>query len=292
MPGRLLYDESPLVVQPTLAKAIGLNEAIILQQIHYWMKKEASGKVIDGVHWMFNSLSAWQEQFPWWSESTIYRTLESLEKLELIKTGSFNRRKGDRTKWYTLNYAVYHELEAKVAADEQAAEAAKQGGRNSVFHNEPSSSQDGTTLPESSSEISSSLPLYAIETDLHIPQAPLTPKQKAWDAFEAASKARGITIFGNTKLLVHWNNAFDKNQDHWEKRQAACFQELTESGNPFRAVDKIIQYNPNPKPAYVPRPAFQRSGAPPATKPKPPLNQQLEDYYQLRPDMRPREVNT
>lgn len=34
----ILYDEKPLVISPKLARTIGLNEAIIVQQIHYWLQ--------------------------------------------------------------------------------------------------------------------------------------------------------------------------------------------------------------------------------------------------------------
>ena len=34
---RLLINENPLQVLPTLAVKIGLNEAMILQQMHYWL---------------------------------------------------------------------------------------------------------------------------------------------------------------------------------------------------------------------------------------------------------------
>lgn len=36
---KLLLDDEPLVILPKLAAAIGLNEAIILQQLHYWLEK-------------------------------------------------------------------------------------------------------------------------------------------------------------------------------------------------------------------------------------------------------------
>jgi len=35
---KLLIDEYPLQVLPSLAVIYGLNEAIILQQVHYWIK--------------------------------------------------------------------------------------------------------------------------------------------------------------------------------------------------------------------------------------------------------------
>lgn len=106
---RLLINEEPLQLLPGLAKAIGLNEAIVLQQIHYWLNK--SDKKYEGKVWTYNSYSEWQKQFPWWSESTIKRIFQSLEKLDLLITGNFNHMSIDRTKWYTINYSRLDEFD-------------------------------------------------------------------------------------------------------------------------------------------------------------------------------------
>ncbi len=89
----LLYDEYPLLISPTLATKIGLNEAIILQQINYWTKlNERTGKNFrGGYHWTFNSYSEWRRQFPFLSESTIRRAITKLEKAKLIISGNYNR---------------------------------------------------------------------------------------------------------------------------------------------------------------------------------------------------------
>lgn len=51
---------------PTLATIIGLNESIILQQVHYWLKIKEKSKqdYIDGHYWVYNTYEQWQEQFP------------------------------------------------------------------------------------------------------------------------------------------------------------------------------------------------------------------------------------
>lgn len=98
----LLIQEEPLLVLPRLAEAIGLNEAIVLQQIHYWVNK--SDHIHDGRKWVYNTYEGWQEQFKFWSTRTIRRTLNSLEKSELLVIGNFNKRGFDKTKWYTINY--------------------------------------------------------------------------------------------------------------------------------------------------------------------------------------------
>ncbi|WMT19174.1 DnaD domain-containing protein [Parageobacillus toebii] len=102
MATRLLLDEEPLVILPSLAAAIGLNESIVLQQLHYWL--ERSTNVHEGHTWVYNTYEEWKEQFPFWSESTIRRIITKLEKQELIITGNFNRSKIDKTKWYRINY--------------------------------------------------------------------------------------------------------------------------------------------------------------------------------------------
>lgn len=99
---RLLIDEPPLQVLPLLAREIGLNEAIMLQQIHYWLLK--SGNEFEGAKWFYKTLEEWQTEFPFWSTMTIRRTLGSLEKQKIIKIGNFNKKKFDKTKWYTIDY--------------------------------------------------------------------------------------------------------------------------------------------------------------------------------------------
>lgn len=109
--GKLLIDDQPLQVLPRLAEAIGLNEAIILQQIHWLL--ERSKHDFDGKQWIYNTYDEWKEKhFRFFSISTIRRVMESLEAKELlITTTQFNKMKIDKTKWYTINYARLEALE-------------------------------------------------------------------------------------------------------------------------------------------------------------------------------------
>lgn len=113
----LLMKEIPLMVQPSLAKELGLNEALFLQQLNYWI--ERSTKKIDGKYWIYNTIEAWHKQFPFWSISTIKRIISNLEKEKLIITGNFNKISMDRTKWYTINYSLLQEIENKINADKE-----------------------------------------------------------------------------------------------------------------------------------------------------------------------------
>lgn len=105
---RLLLKEEPLVIDKELSKIIGLNEAIVLQQIEYWIninkkaQKEKSFK--DGYYWTYNTIDEWNEQFPFWSYDTVKRVLKKLKNMDLLITDRYNEKKYDRTLWYRINY--------------------------------------------------------------------------------------------------------------------------------------------------------------------------------------------
>ncbi len=106
---KLLIDEHPLQVLPSLAVLIGLNEAIILQQIHYWLR--GSNHRHEGRIWVYNTVEGWTKQFPFWSQSTVWRTLKSLETKGLIL--SVDRGSKIRSEyWYTVCYESLKDLEA------------------------------------------------------------------------------------------------------------------------------------------------------------------------------------
>lgn len=104
----ILFDESPLVVSPQLAKILGLNEAIILQQLHYWLQK--TPKIKDDRAWIYNSISNWHAQFPFFSVSTIRRTLGKLVADKVIIKGEFNKATFDKTSWWAIDYEVLNAI--------------------------------------------------------------------------------------------------------------------------------------------------------------------------------------
>src|SRR5690242_20371763 len=106
---KLLINEYPLQVLPSLACAIGLNEALILQQVHYWLQLPSAHEH-DGRRWIYNSYPSWQKQFPFWSVNTVRRALEGLEDKGYLISGNYNKRAMDKTKWYTIDYAALDNL--------------------------------------------------------------------------------------------------------------------------------------------------------------------------------------
>ncbi|MGO1370183.1 hypothetical protein, partial [Senegalia sp. (in: firmicutes)] len=118
-----LFGDKPLVIDKDLAKIIGLNEAIVIQQIHYWIEinKAKNINFNEDKHWTYNTMAAWREEFPFWSIETVKRTFKKLREKNLLLTGNFNKLKIDRTIWYTINYDELEEImEVSKEANPQA----------------------------------------------------------------------------------------------------------------------------------------------------------------------------
>lgn len=116
----LLFDEYPLVINPGLAKMIGLNEAIVLQQVHYWVQHNSKkgNNLREGYYWTYNSYREWQEQFPFWSLRTIKTVVKELENRGFLISANFNKMKTDRTKWYRVDYDSCTMHSAEIAPSE------------------------------------------------------------------------------------------------------------------------------------------------------------------------------
>ncbi|MEH7380459.1 DnaD domain protein, partial [Bacillus sp. JJ1533] len=119
MNGNLLFEERPLLIIPTLAKLIGLNESIILQQIHYWLMR--TNHIQLDRKWVYFTYDDFTVQFPFFSKSTIRRLISNLENKGLLSSNHFNRLKIDHTKWYTINYDTLENLKT---IDEPQADSA------------------------------------------------------------------------------------------------------------------------------------------------------------------------
>lgn len=128
----LLMTSRPIVINPDLAYSIGLNEAIALQQINYWLKETNSGMESDGVRWIYNTTEQWLEQFPFWSESTLKRTFTRLKTLGVLKIEQLNKSQRDMTNFYTINYESELLDEVKVTESKRS-KCAVPSGQNDTM---------------------------------------------------------------------------------------------------------------------------------------------------------------
>ncbi len=109
-----MQTKHPIVIGVPYARILGLNEAIVLQQLWYWLTETESGTMHEGQRWVYNSLPKWQEQFPFWSVDTVKRAFASLLKRDLIKVKQLAPSKHDRTNYYTINLPVFNALRDRI----------------------------------------------------------------------------------------------------------------------------------------------------------------------------------
>lgn len=145
---QLLLNEPPLVFSPTLAAMIGLNQAIILQQIHYWLLRSAHEW--NGKTWVYNSYQEWAKQVPWLKRKGIATIIRRLEADGLLETGQPDGA-GTR-KWYRID----HDALDRVLSSPEDTLSSKGTGLSSSTDslsspedtNEPDSATDYQRLPE------------------------------------------------------------------------------------------------------------------------------------------------
>ena len=79
---RYLTGKAPRLFDVDLACIIGVNEAIFVNQLDYWItiNEETGRNFKEGHCWAYNSYKGWQLQFPFWQLKTLERIILSLEK--------------------------------------------------------------------------------------------------------------------------------------------------------------------------------------------------------------------
>lgn len=92
-----------------IATEYGVTEAIIIENIAFWTHKNIANGTNqhDGRYWVYNSVKAWGELFPFWGSAAIVNALKRLEDQGVIATGNYNKSTYDRTKWYSLDESLF-----------------------------------------------------------------------------------------------------------------------------------------------------------------------------------------
>lgn len=108
-----------------LAIKYGIEEAILIENFAFWIKKNAANNknYINGEYWTYNSAKALEELFPYMNLKKVQRTLLRLEQLKIFKSGNFNKKTYDRTKWYCIidpEIKSMYQLNYTVQDDEKA----------------------------------------------------------------------------------------------------------------------------------------------------------------------------
>lgn len=116
-----MENQRSIPLQLPIALTFGDRPALILQQIRYWMRihEESESQLPEdqrvhfkeGRWWVYNSYEEWlAASFGFWSQKTLERHIRALEKAGVLISRMFNEHKGDRTKWYTIDFDVLDRL--------------------------------------------------------------------------------------------------------------------------------------------------------------------------------------
>jgi uncharacterized phage protein (TIGR02220 family) len=89
----------------SVAVVVGVLPATIFNSIGFWVTTNMANEnnCFDGKYWVYNTVSAWTDLFPYATKKQVERALGKLRDADLIETGCFNEDKRDRTLWYTLS---------------------------------------------------------------------------------------------------------------------------------------------------------------------------------------------
>lgn len=152
----LLYKRQPLVISPQLAVRIGLNEAVVLQQICYWLEETTAGVEHEGRKWVYNTIEEWNKQFPFWAHDTVKRTLTSLKKSGLLAVKQLNKAQHDRTNFYAINYdcplltdegKLHPSKGAKGTPSKRAETPPSKGAESTLLHTEITTETTAENFP-------------------------------------------------------------------------------------------------------------------------------------------------
>ena len=90
------------------ASKYGILPAVILHNIRFWTEKNRANNrhCYEGKTWVYNSVSAWVELFPYATKDQIRRAIEKLREEGVLEVGNFNQSAYDRTAWYCLSCQI------------------------------------------------------------------------------------------------------------------------------------------------------------------------------------------
>ncbi|MDR0266069.1 MAG: hypothetical protein LBJ04_22845 [Sphingobacterium sp.] len=85
-----------------VAKKFGVHAAVIYKNIQHWCLKNRSNEkhFYNGEYWTYNSVKAFNDLFPYLTESQIRTAINKLVEKGWIGVGNYNSSSYDRTKWY------------------------------------------------------------------------------------------------------------------------------------------------------------------------------------------------
>jgi len=169
-----------------IAQSLGINAAVIIQQLHYWNQK-GMGIVVENKRYIYNTYQEWiKEQFKWLSTYQFRVWMGKLRALKIVEVIQFRKKEYNRTNYYHLNYdRLYQYLGWSKAENTEATELRKSTNRK-------------VNSPQI--EIENSAPSYTKNNDKENNQriTPTQEKEKHNDFYEETSTNYRSTLSQET----------------------------------------------------------------------------------------------
>lgn len=88
-----------------VAEKYGTDCAVFIAPMQYWIAKNAANErhFYEGRYWTYNSLSALERLFPFWSRRQIERIIRDLKKAGVLLVGHYSKNAYDRTTFYAID---------------------------------------------------------------------------------------------------------------------------------------------------------------------------------------------
>ncbi len=222
-----------IIVNGELAKKYGVNSAIFIRHLYYWISKNAcNGKhYYDGRYWSYNSMESFAKSLDFWTESQIRHIIEKLKKEGVLLVGNFNDHKYDRTAWYSLSdeiFEFYGEKPASTPEKSDLSNLANASDKNSkcICQNRQ---MEVTKLANAFDKISRPIP-NKIPNIIPNNNPPISPHEKnddwekAWEAFiEMRKKLKSPLTDRAKQMLIHKLDGLTSNK----KEQIAILNQST-----------------------------------------------------------------
>ena len=138
-----------------LAERYGINAAIIIQHIAFWIRKNRANRThfYDGRYWTYMSLTAFAEMFPYLGMKQIRGAIDKLKAEGLILTGNYSTKGKTNITWYSLTDKG-ERIVFQNCADNSACQNDTQPCQNDIelCQNGTNSCQNGTSKTDINSD--------------------------------------------------------------------------------------------------------------------------------------------
>ncbi len=128
-----LLPEHPIIISPTLAATIGLEEAVLLQTLSELLKHRGVNRTGNSSQrWLNTELSELAHSLPFWNRNELQRVLLSLQGLGLVISESVE---GSSSIWIAIESARQEKIVARKTLASQQGESVTSGNQQSGSSN-------------------------------------------------------------------------------------------------------------------------------------------------------------